>query len=98
MPEKKEIETLVIETVRQLAADFDYPALREPSTATALYGDGGPLDSMDLVNLIADLEGAVAMHFGVTISLTDEKAMSAKNSPYRSIASMADAIEERIAG
>ena len=51
---------------------------------------------MALVNLIADLEEAVAEKFGQTIALADEKAMSAKHSPYRSVSSLTGAIAERL--
>lgn len=98
MPETAEIESLVITSVRQLADDFELDALKEADSQSLLYGGEGSLDSMALVNLIADLEEAVAAKFKVSISLTDEKAMSAKHSPYRSVSSLTEAIAERIAG
>ena len=67
-----------------------------PTTETALYGQGGALDSMALVNLIADIEEALAEQFDASIALADEKAMSAKNSPYRSVSSLTDAVIERM--
>ena len=60
MPTSEEIEVLVIESVRLLAADFDITALKRPSAESPLYGNQGELDSMALVNLIADLEDAVS--------------------------------------
>lgn len=96
MPQRTDIETLVLETVRKLAQDFDWESLKEPQADTALYGASGPLDSMGLVNLVSDLEDAVAEKYKTTISLADDKAMSAQRSPYRSIASLTDAVSERI--
>lgn len=96
MPENSEIESLVTDSVRQLAADFDLDVLETANTKSLLYGGDGPLDSMALVNLIADLEEAVSEKFGQTIALADEKAMSAKHSPYRSVASLTEAIAERL--
>ena len=96
MPENSEIETLVIESVRQLAEDFELDALKAADAQSCLYGGDGPLDSMALVNLIADLEEAVAEKFGQAIALADEKAMSAKQSPYRSVSSLTGAIAERL--
>lgn len=98
MPDSTEIESLVIESIRQLAEDFDLPDLRSIDRDSPLYGTGGPLDSMMLVNLIADLEEAVAERFAATISLTDDRAMSARHSPYRSVNSLSEAIAERIEG
>lgn len=96
MPDTKEIEALVLESVQLLAEDFGLVALKAPSSESKLYGEGGALDSMALVNLIADVEEAVDEEYGAAIALADEKAMSAKNSPYRSVASLAEAVIERM--
>lgn len=96
MPEASEVEALVIESVRLLAEDFELEALQRPQAETSLYGSGGALDSMALVNLIADLEEAIAEQYGAAIALADEKAMSARNSPYRSVSSLTEAILERL--
>lgn len=96
MPDAQEIEALVLESVRLLAKDFELEALKSPQSDSLLYGEGGALDSMALVNLIADLEEAIAEKYGASIVLADEKAMSAKNSPYRSVTSLAKAVRERM--
>ena len=98
MPNRSEIEALVLQSVRQLAEDFEIDALLTPTADSTLYGNAGPLDSMALVNLIADIEDAVSEAFDASIALADEKAMSAKNSPYRDVKSLTDATLERIAG
>jgi acyl carrier protein len=96
MPDRPAIEALILESVQLLAEDFQLDALKAPTTDTALYGEGGALDSMALVNLIADIEEALAEQHDVSIALADEKAMSAKNSPYRSVRSLTDAVLERL--
>ena len=96
MPDRTAIEALILESVQMLAEDFELEALKSPNTDSPLYGEGGALDSMALVNLIADIEEALAEKFEVSIALADEKAMSAKNSPYRSVTSLTDAVLERM--
>ncbi|MEO0508928.1 MAG: hypothetical protein AAF065_03590 [Verrucomicrobiota bacterium] len=96
MPAIPEIEALVIESVRMLAEDFEVEVLKKPNRESLLYGEGGPLDSMALVNLIADVEEAVSEKFGASIALADERAMSAKKSPFRCVASLSEAIAERM--
>lgn len=96
MPDRTAIEALIIESVQMLAEDFELEALKSPSADTPLYGEGGLLDSMALVNLIADVEEALSEKFDLSIALADEKAMSAKKSPYRSVASLTDAVLERM--
>ena len=96
MPDRTAIQSVVLKSVQMLAEDFELEALKAPDPQTALYGEGGSLDSMSLVNLIADIEEALAEKFDASIALADEKAMSAKSSPYRNVASLTDAVIERM--
>lgn len=62
---------------------------------TALFGKNSVLDSMGLVNVIIDIES----HFldeDIEISLTSEKAMSRRNSPFRTVTTLAEYIVEQI--
>jgi acyl carrier protein len=59
---------------------------------TRLLGSQSVLDSMRLVTLIVTIEREVEDAFGVTLTLADERALSMKASPFRSIQSLADYI------
>jgi hypothetical protein len=59
---------------------------------TRLLGSQSPLDSMHLVSLIITIEREVEDAFGVGLTLVDERALSMKESPFRSIRSLADYI------
>ena len=58
------------------------------SLDTVLYGSSGRLDSLELVNLIVAAEQNIEDEFGVPITLADERAMSQRNSPFRSVATL----------
>lgn len=60
------------------------------SEATILYGQVGALDSLALVNLIVAAEEHIEEEFGVSIVLADERAMSQRNSPFRTVGALAD--------
>lgn len=49
-----------------------------------LFGQGGPLDSLGLVSLLIDVEEALADR-GFQVSLSDPRAMSQANSPFRNV-------------
>ena len=51
---------------------------------------------MSILTLIADSEEALAEKFDASIAVADEKAMSAKSTPYRNVASLTDAVIERM--
>jgi acyl carrier protein len=59
---------------------------------TRLLGSQSVLDSMRLVSLIVAIEREVEDAFGVALTLADERALSMKESPFRSIQSVADYI------
>jgi acyl carrier protein len=59
---------------------------------TRLLGSESVLDSMHLVSLIVAIEREVEDAFGLAVTLADERALSMKASPFRSIQSLADYI------
>lgn len=59
---------------------------------THLIGHNALLDSMGLVTLIVEVEQRLEEELDVALILADERAMSQKNSPFRSVASLADYI------
>jgi hypothetical protein len=59
---------------------------------TRLLGSESVLDSMYLVSLIIAIEREVEDTFGVALTLANERALSMKESPFRSIQSLADYI------
>jgi acyl carrier protein len=57
-----------------------------------VYGDVGKLDSLGLVNLIVAVEKKIEDDFGILITLADDKAMSKKNSPFRTVGTLVNYI------
>jgi acyl carrier protein len=52
-----------------------------------IFGHGSPLDSLGLVSLLIEIEDQLALR-GCPISLSDERAMSQKRSPFRDVPSL----------
>lgn len=59
-----------------------------------IFGDKGKLDSLGLVNLIVAIEGKIYDELEENIVIANEKAMSMKNSPFRTVGSLNDFIME----
>ena len=68
----------------------------ELSLDSKLFGGGGPLDSMALVNLVVDLEELIEDDYGKTITLADEKAMSRRTSPFSRVQNLIDYVQEQL--
>lgn len=63
---------------------------------TFLIGQGAALDSMGLVTAILEIEQRLADEHDVMIVLADERAMSQKNSPFRSVRSLSDYVLQQV--
>ncbi len=66
------------------------------SPTEALIGKDAKLDSLGLVNLIVLVEEKIQQQFGVGITLVDERAMSQSKSPFRTLGSLAEFVEEQL--
>jgi acyl carrier protein len=60
---------------------------------TKLFGKGGELDSLGLVNFIIIVEQMIEDEFEINITIADNKAMSQKKSPFLTINSLVDYLE-----
>ena len=65
----------------------------EKSNNTALFGSGSKLDSLDLINLVVAVEQNIEDEFDVTIKLADERVLSQKTSPFKTVRTLTDYIE-----
>jgi acyl carrier protein len=84
-----ELTQLIIATTRDLAAEQDLQLTEELTAQTRLFGENGLLDSLALVALVIAVEQAIEEKFGSAVELADDKALSQKNSPYRTIGALA---------
>jgi acyl carrier protein len=91
---EEKLITIIMDVVASLNEDLCNPSLDNISRDTALYGKDGNLDSLSLVNLIADIEYKVEENLNVQIVLADERAMSRRRSPFRTIQSLAGYIKD----
>ena len=62
----------------------------EKSLKTVLFGGDGSLDSLGLVSLVVAVEQRIEDEFGITITLANERAMSQKASPFKTLGKLAD--------
>lgn len=80
---------LIIALIRELGAEQGIDVGTELSADTRLFGEGGLLDSMALVSLVIAVEQAVEEKYDVSVALADEKALSQRSSPYRTVGTLA---------
>jgi len=90
----KKVESIVIEAVIELNEELECAELESPTNKTKLFGGNGALNSLALVSLVSDLEDRISEEFDKDIVLADEKAMSQRASPFRTVAALTDYIEK----
>ena len=93
---QQKIEKIIVEALGELNEESENLNLNDISKETKLYGGNGALDSLALVSLITDLEEIISDEFDKDIVLADEKAMSQRTSPFRSVESLSNYIQKLI--
>lgn len=73
----------------------DLPPL-EKAPDTQLHGARGSLDSLGLVTLLVATEEGIERELGVTISISDDRALAMKPSPLESVDRLVAYIQELI--
>jgi acyl carrier protein len=84
------IEALIVTMLRELDEQgvIDLDGV-QPDGDTELFGQGGLLDSVGLVSLVVAVEEGLADELDIHVGLADERAMSQRHSPYRTVSSLA---------
>lgn len=86
------IEKIIVQTLQDLIESLSIKEVDKLNRETVLFGDRGILDSMGLVSLITDLEEKFEQESNVSIILADERALSQKRSPFRTVSSLSEYI------
>ncbi len=94
--QKSDIERIIYLVIDEMNEDLEVDKRLDKSLDTTLFGESGKLDSLGLVNLVVAVEERVEEDTDHAISLTDERAMSQTNSPFRTTGTLIDYIEQLI--
>jgi len=86
---KDDLVALIIEAARDIL-EAEQAADGALDATTRLFGEGGLFDSMGLVSLVVAVEQEIEDRHGRSIALADEKALSQRSSPYRTVETLAD--------
>jgi acyl carrier protein len=97
-PSGERILDIIYSVIEELNRGIDEGSHLELSPETLLYGEKGQLDSLKLVELLVGTEERLEDELGVSLTLADERALARTSSPFRSVASLADYVGERLEG
>ena len=84
--------SIVLRALSNLNDELDNAEKIDVNAQTRLFGSDATIDSLSLVSLIVDVEQEASDALGRQISLTDDRAMSQKVSPFTDPTTLADYI------
>ena len=96
MTARPEILAIVLAAADELNADLASPIALDRGEDAVLYGREGVLDSLGLVSLVAAIEEGVQNRLGVSVVLADERAVSQRESPFRTVGTLVDYIQAQL--
>ena len=87
-PDANALIACIGETLHNILVQQGKSAPATVNADTALFGSGGWLDSMGLVTLVVEVEQVLAERFGMQVTLADDRAMSQRSSPFRTVGTL----------
>jgi acyl carrier protein len=81
---------IVVVSLKEVFEQTGAPAPEVIGEDTVLVGNDAVLDSLGVVQLIVEVEQRVEQAHGISVTLANDKAMSARNSPFRTVGVLAD--------
>jgi acyl carrier protein len=88
---------IVVASLQEVFVQSGLPAVESVTEDTVLVGKDAVLDSLGVVSLIVEVEQRVEAAHNVSVTLANDKAMSQRNSPFRTVAVLTDHLVAMIA-
>ena len=85
---------IVIESLNEVFIQAGTPAPEVITEQTVLVGADAVLDSLGVVSLIVEIEQRLEASQGISVTLANDKAMSQRNSPFRTVGVITDHVIE----
>ena len=94
MATDERVNQAVLSAVDELNTQLPAGVAVEKSLDAPLYGAGGKLESLDFVTLIMEVEEKINAAFGTSITIADENLLSKEKSPFSSLRTLIEYLEE----
>jgi len=96
MQKSESIKKIVYNAIDTINDELPKNQIIKKNLDFTLYGSQDSLDSLGLVNLVVMIEQKIEDEMGFPINLTDDKAMSQKTSPFRTVGTLVDYITSSV--
>ena len=93
--QRSDIVQLISDSLNRVLSAENLVLAHPVEESTPLVG-GSVLDSLGLVELVVEVEQRLRRDHGADVTLADERAMSQRRSPFRTVGTLADYVGELI--
>lgn len=90
MVERSQAVSIIYDALKEVLDQAGATPPAQLTEDTVIVGKDAVLDSLGVVSLIVEVEQALDAKHNVAVTLASDKAMSAKNSPFRTVGVLAD--------
>jgi acyl carrier protein len=97
MIERSVALAIVLASLKEVFVQTGMPEPENVTEETVLVGKDAVLDSLGVVSLIVEVEQRVEAEHSVSVTLANDKAMSQRNSPFRTVAVLTDHLVAMVA-
>lgn len=87
---------IVTTSLREVLEQSDLPVPDDITAETILVGQDAILDSLGIVTLIVDVEQQLETEHEISITLANDRAMSQRNSPFRTVGTLSEYVCELV--
>ncbi len=94
MADRERILKAVYKAIDELNSQLPPGVSIEKAADAPLYGPSGKLESLDFVTLVMEVEENIKAEFGVDITIADENLLSKEKSPFASVQTLVEYLEE----
>ena len=98
MEKLERIKRVIFAAIDEINLQLSEDKRLKKSMDTVLFGEDSGLDSIGFVTFIVLTEQKIENEFGVTITLTNEQAMSKRKSPFKDVGNLTEYISELLEG
>jgi acyl carrier protein len=88
---------IVVASLQEVFVQSGTAAPENVSEETVLVGKDAVLDSLGVVSLIVEVEQRLEAEHSVSVTLANDKAMSQRNSPFRTVGVLTDHVVAMVA-
>jgi acyl carrier protein len=94
MIDRNDAYKIVLESLQEVFIQVGTPAPDSITEDSVLVGSDSILDSLGVVSLIVEIEQRLESLHGISVILANDKAMSQRNSPFRTVGVLTDHVLE----